>query len=171
MVEFYTRYNAPKSPIADSSKPSLTQQEFKESCDINNILAKFSVQAQALGVEPSQLMPQDQGTYGDFSNLDDFQTAQNKIAFLNDQFSNLPSDVRRRFGDNLNNFITAISDPTRIDELGELGVWNKESFLEFKRQRALLQEQKNSQNAVKTSVSEKQPVVNEFNESSSPVQS
>lgn len=168
MVEFFTRYNAPKSPIADSSKPSLTQQEFKESCDINNILAKFSVQAQALGVEPSQLMPQDQGTYGDFSNLDDFQTAQNKIAFLNDQFSNLPSDVRRRFGDNLNNFITAISDPTRIDELGELGVWNKESFLEFKRQRALLQEQKNSQNAVKTSVSEKQPVVNE---SSSPVES
>lgn len=168
MVEFYTRYNAPKSPIADSSKPSLTQQEFKESCDINNILAKFSVQAQALGVEPSQLMPQDQGTYGDFSNLDDFQTAQNKIAFLNDQFSNLPSDVRRKFGDNLNNFIGAISDPNRIDELGELGVWNKQSFLEFKRQRALLQEQKNSQNAVKTSASEKQP---EVTNSSSPVES
>lgn len=168
MVEFYTRYKAPKSPVADSSKPSLTQQEFKESCDINNILSKFSVQAQALGVDPSRLMPQDQGTYGDFSNLDDFQTAQNKIAFLNDQFSNLPSDVRRKFGDDLNNFVAAISDPTRIDELGELGVWNKDSFLEFKRQRALLQEQNNSQNAVKTSVSEKQPVVNE---SSSPVES
>lgn len=156
MVEFYTRYNAPKSPVADSSKPSLTQQEFKESCDINNILAKFSVQAQALGVEPSQLMPQDQGTYGDFSNLDDFQTAQNKIAFLNDQFSNLPSDVRRKFGDNLNNFIGALSDPSRIDELGELGVWNKDSYLAFKRQRALLQEQNNSQNADKTSSSVKQ---------------
>ena len=74
MFEIYTRYKVPKSPVADSSKPSLTQQEFKESCDINNILAKFSVQANALGVEPSQLMPQDQGTYGDFSNLDDFQT-------------------------------------------------------------------------------------------------
>lgn len=156
MVEFYTRYNAPKSPVADSSKPSLTQQEFKESCDINNILAKFSVQAQALGVEPSQLMPQDQGTYSDFSNLDDFQTAQNKIAFLNDQFSNLPSDVRRKFGDNLNNFIGALSDPSRIDELGELGVWNKDSYLAFKRQRALLQEQNNSQNADKTSASVKQ---------------
>lgn len=159
MVEFYTRYKAPKSPIADSSKPSLTQQEFKESCDINNILAKFSVQAQALGVQPSQLMPQDQGTYGDFSNLDDFQTAQNKIAFLSDQFSNLPSDVRRKFGDNLNNFISAISDASRIDELGELGVWNKDSYLEFKRQRALLQEQNNSQNADKISVLEKQPEV------------
>lgn len=168
MVEFYTRYNAPKSPIADSSKPSLTQQEFKESCDINNILAKFSVQAQALGVEPSQLMPQDQGTYGDFSNLDDFQTAQNKIAFLNDQFSNLPSDVRRKFGDDLNTFITAISDPTRIDELGDLGVWNKDSYLEFKRQRDQLLQEENPSNADKTSVSEKQPV---FNESSSPVQS
>lgn len=167
MVEFYTRYNAPKSPVADSSKPSLTQQEFKDSCDINNILAKFSVQAQALGVDPSQLMPQDQGTYGDFSNLDDFQTAQNKIAFLNDQFSNLPSDVRRRFGDDLNNFVSAVSDPSRIDELGELGVWNKESFLEFKRQRALLQEQKNSHNAVKTVASEKQPV---DNNSTSPVE-
>lgn len=168
MVEFYTRYNAPKSPVADSSKPSLTQQEFKESCDINNILAKFSVQARALGVEPSQLMPQDQGTYGDFSQLDDFQTAQNKIAFLNDQFSNLPSDVRRRFGDDLNNFVTAISDPSRIDELGDLGVWNKASFLEFKRQRAQLLQQDQPQNADKTAVSEKQPVNNEF---SSPVQS
>lgn len=168
MVEFYTRYKAPKSPVADSSKPSLTQQEFKESCDINNILAKFSVQAQALGVEPSQLMPQDQGTYGDFSNLDDFQTAQNKIAFLNDQFSNLPSSVRRKFGDDLNNFISAVSDPNRIDELGELGVWNKDSYLEFKRQRAQLLEQNNPTNADKTSFSEKQPVVNE---SSSPVQS
>lgn len=168
MVEFYTRYKAPKSPIADSCKPSLTQQEFKESCDINNILAKFAVQARALGVEPSQLMPQDQGTYGDFSQLDDFQTAQNKIAFLNDQFSNLPSHVRRKFGDDLNNFISAISDPSRIDELGELGVWNKESFLEFKRQRAQLLEQNNPTNADKTSLSEKQPV---NNESSSPVES
>lgn len=170
MVEFYTRYAPPKSPIADSSKPSLTQQEFKESCDINNILAKFSVQAQALGVDPSQLMPQDQGTYGDFSNLDDFQTAQNKIAFLNDQFSNLPSDVRRKFGDDLNTFIGALSDPNRIDELGELGVWNKESFLEFKRQRAQLLQQDKPQNADKTAVAEKQPVNNELNnESSSPV--
>jgi hypothetical protein len=168
MVEFFTRYAPPKSPIADSSKPSLTQQEFKESCDINNILAKFSVQAHALGVDPSLLMPQDQGTYGDFSNLDDFQTAQNKIAFLNDQFSNLPSDVRRKFGDDLNTFIGAISDPNRIDELGELGVWNKDSYLEFKRQRAQLLEQNNPTNADKTFVSEKQPVVNE---SSSPVQS
>lgn len=168
MVEFYTRYAPPKSPVADSSKPSLTQQEFKESCDINNILAKFSVQARALGVEPSQLMPQDQGTYGDFSNLDDFQTAQNKIAFLNDQFSNLPSDVRRKFGDDLNTFMSALSDPNRIDELGDLGVWNKDSFLEFKRQRAQLLQQDQSQNADKTAVSEKQPV---NNESSSPVNS
>lgn len=168
MVEFYTRYKAPKSPIADSSKPSLTQQEFKESCDINNILSKFSVQAQALGVDPSLLMPQDQGTYGDFSNLDDFQTAQNKIAFLNDQFSNLPSDVRRKFGDDLNNFVSAISDPNRIDELGELGVWNKDSFLEFKRQRAQLLEQNNPTNADKTSDSEKQP---EVPNPSSPVES
>ena len=166
MVEFYTRYKAPKSPIADSSKPSLTQQEFKESCDINNILAKFSVQAQALGVSVSQLMPQDQGTYGDFSQLDDFQTAQNKIAFLNDQFSNLPSSVRRHFGDDLNTFINAVSDPSRIDELGDLGVWNKDSFLEFKRQRAQLLQQDQSQNVVKTTVSEKQPV---DNNSSSPV--
>lgn len=158
MVEFYTRYAPPKSPVADSSKPSLTQQEFKESCDINNILSKFSVQAQALGVDPSLLMPQDQGTYGDFSNLDDFQTAQNKIAFLNDQFSNLPSDVRRKFGDDLNTFIGAISDPSRIDELGDLGVWNKESYLEFKRQRAQLLQQGDSSNADKIAPSEKQPV-------------
>ena len=168
MVEFYTRYAPPKSPIADSSKPSLTQQEFKESCDINNILAKFSVQAQALGVDPSLLMPQDQGTYGDFSNLDDFQTAQNKIAFLNDQFSNLPSDVRRKFGDDLNTFIGAISDPSRVDELGDLGVWNKESYLEFKRQRAQLLQKGDSSNADKISPSEKQPV---DTNSSSPVQS
>lgn len=166
MVEFYTRYKAPKSPVADSSKPSLTQQEFKESCDINNILAKFSVQAQALGVSVSQLMPQDQGTYGDFSNLDDFQTAQNKISFLNDQFSNLPSDVRRKFGDDLNTFMSALSDPNRIDELGELGVWNKDSFLEFKRQRAQLLQKDKPQNADKTAVTEQQSV---NNESSSPV--
>lgn len=168
MVEFYTRYAPPKSPIADSSKPSLTQQEFKESCDINNILAKFSVQAQALGVPVSQLMPQDQGTYGDFSQLDDFQTAQNKIAFLNDQFSNLPSSVRRHFGDNLNNFINALSDPSRIDELGDLGVWNKDSFLEFKRQRAQLLQEGDPSNADKIAPSEKQPVDNNL---SSPVQS
>lgn len=160
MVEFYTRYKAPKSPVADSSKPSLTQQEFKESCDINNILAKFAVQAQALGVEPSQLMPQDQGSYGDFSNLDDFQTAQNKIAFLNDQFSNLPSDVRRKFGDDLNNFMSAISDPSRIDELGELGVWNKESYQQFKRERSKLLDPDYLAKVAKTSVPEQQSVVN-----------
>lgn len=158
MVEFFTRYNAPKSPIADSPNPSLTQQEFKDSCDINKILAKFAVQAQALGVDPSLLMPQDQGAYGDFSQLDDFQTAQNKIAFLNDQFSNLPSNVRRKFGDNLNDFISAISDPSRIDELGELGVWNKEGYLAFKRERAKLIQEQNKPSNMENLSSDKQPI-------------
>lgn len=166
MVEFYTRYKAPKSPVADSSKPSLTQQEFKETCDINNILAKFAVQAQALGVEPSQLMPQDQGSYGDFSNLDDFQTAQNKIAFLNDQFSNLPSDVRRKFGDDLNNFMSAISDPNRIDELGELGVWNKESYQQFKRERSKLLDPDYLAKAAKSNVPDHSSVVDNNSSSS-----
>ena len=64
--------------------------------------------------------------------------------------------------------LTAVSDPSRVDELGELGVWNKDSFLEFKRQRAQLLQQDQSQNADKTAVAEKQPVDNNL---SSPVQS
>lgn len=55
-----------------------------------------------------------------------------------------------------------------MDELGELGVWNKESFLEFKRQRAKLLEQNNPSNADKIAPSEKQP---EVTNSGSPAQS
>lgn len=95
--------------------PSLTQQHFADECDINTIVNRFM----KTGVLPdSVVMP----SYGDFSNVFDFQTAQNAIRKASENFFAMPAELRSRFQNSPQVFMEFFADPANQDEAIRLGL-------------------------------------------------
>lgn len=68
--------------------PGLTQQHFRDECDINVIVERFLRTGE---------MPQVDFTEIDVSDVGDFQDAMNIVRAAEEQFAELPSKVRERF--------------------------------------------------------------------------
>lgn len=91
-----------------------TKQSFKEECDINNILRKYS-----LGIMPESSGP---GQYGDFSNVADYQTAVQSVMDANSAFAALPSQIRHRFEHDPTKLLAFLHDAKNRDEAIRLGL-------------------------------------------------
>lgn len=101
------------------TKKSLTQQHFKDECDVNIIVRRYS----ETGIVPhiNTRTP----SYGDFTSSEDYQTALNKLQTAQDEFMSLPSDIRQRFKNNPEKLITFLQDPNNQAEAIELGLINQ----------------------------------------------
>ena len=96
-------------------EPTLAQQQFKDECDINNILRQFNV----TGLLPeTPLSPR----YGDFTGINDYQTALNAVIAAEDGFMALPADLRARFDNDPSNLINFLNDESNKDEAVKLGL-------------------------------------------------
>lgn len=91
-----------------------TKQAFKDSCDVNKIIAK----AQKAGTM-SHLLKYPEATYGEFENID-LLTAHEKVEKAKVIFSELPSEVRREFGNNPFHFAEFAAKPANRGRLGEI---------------------------------------------------
>lgn len=110
-------YNyGPRMPGLDCSvDEDMAKQEFKEECDINEVLRKFNVTGQL----PSNVrMP----TYGDFTGVTNFQDALAAIEQAREAFMEMPANVRRRFENDPGQFVDFFSDPANLAEARELGL-------------------------------------------------
>lgn len=96
---------------------SMTEQQFKDECDINNIVNRPN-----FGINPMR-KPDRQFEFGDFAGEVDFQTAQNIVASACSQFELLPSGLRDRFENSPSKFMEFVNDPKNIDEGIELGIY------------------------------------------------
>lgn len=118
---FYTHYNPPPKVGVKFSKPTLTQQQFKQEADINNIIASVN----SAGVVNNPLW---QGTrqplYGDFSGIEvsDYLQAQSLLNEANSNFMALPSAVRQRFNNNPAELLDYLQGNPDIKELSALGL-------------------------------------------------
>lgn len=92
-----------------------TQQQFKEECDINNIAKNFGM----TGKLPVNVrMP----TYGDFTFVDDYQSAMNAARWAQHSFMQMPAEVRLRFRNDPQMFLDFCSDERNRDEAIKLGL-------------------------------------------------
>jgi len=99
---------------------SLAQQQFKEECDINTIMAKFAV----TGLLPDQpLSPR----YGDFTGINDYHTALNQVIAAEDEFMTLPAHIRARFENDPAQLINFLENEENKEEAVKLGLINKNS--------------------------------------------
>jgi phage internal scaffolding protein len=99
-----------------SDLPSKTQQHFKEQCDVNLILKKYEKTGMITHTK------QNQGSYGDFSQYNDFQTNLNIVKDALDSFDALPSEIRKRFANNPTKLLEFIHDDSNRDEAEKLGL-------------------------------------------------
>lgn len=97
---------------------SMTQQNFKDECDINNIIDKF-------GVEHVAQDPRQMPTSEDFIGTFDFQTAQNMIVAAREAFMDQPAHVRARFDNDPAKMIAFVENADNYDEAVKLGIANK----------------------------------------------
>jgi len=97
---------------------SLAQQHFKEECDINTILQKFSI----TGMLPdAPLSPR----YGDFTGIGDYHTALNRVIAAQDEFEALPAQIRARFDNDPSKLIEFLENSENRPEAEELGLVEK----------------------------------------------
>lgn len=98
------------------SKPSRTKQAEADAADINKIMAKY----QKTGILPhlNNRVP----TYGDFSEVTDYQDALNTVMRAEAAFMALPSSVRAKFDNDPARFLDFTQDPANLDALREMGL-------------------------------------------------
>lgn len=95
--------------------PTLTQQQFKEECDINTIVDRFGL----TGEMPTVVnMPQ----YGDFTGIFDYQSAMNLVVQGREEFMKLPAKMRARFHNDPAELLNFLADDDNKDEAIKLGL-------------------------------------------------
>jgi phage internal scaffolding protein len=96
-------------------EPSLAQQQFKDECDINNILRQFNITGQ---LPDALLSPK----YGDFSGISDYKTALDRVISADEEFMNLPATLRARFDNDASNLIEFLDNDQNRLEAEKLGL-------------------------------------------------
>lgn len=98
----------------DTGSETLVQQHFREETDINVIMARFG----ATGAMPSGV---DGGVYGDFSGIEDFDSALAAVERARAGFMALPAEVRERFDNDPGKLIEAARSRSYEDFMKEYG--------------------------------------------------
>lgn len=115
----YSRFNLPPRRPVMNDEPSMAQQHFKDECDINQIMARYQ-RTGILTENPGSSRP----LFGDFSNVSDFQSAQNAILDVHESFMSLPSSIRARFDNDPGLLLDFLSDEVNRNEAISLGLVN-----------------------------------------------
>lgn len=115
-MKFQHAYSDPvRTSDLECKEPSLAQQQFKEDADINVLLERFKVTGQ---MPQGVTLP----TYGDFSAVVDYRTANDAIRRARDSFMELPASVRARFENDPQVFLEFCSNKENLPELRKLGL-------------------------------------------------
>lgn len=96
---------------------TVTQQSFKEECDINTIVRRFGLTGQ---LPLTQAVP----LSGDFTAVSDFQSAMQMIKQAEAAFMELPGELRARFRNDPGQLIAFLEDPANREEAVKLGIVN-----------------------------------------------
>ena len=112
---FRTAYDPHKKYVFKTSGESLTQQHFKEECDVINIIKRHDRNGIIEHVQRGQ------ARYGDFSNVADYREALHLVRDAQDEFMTIPSDIRKKFDNDPGKFYEFVSNPDNKEELKTMG--------------------------------------------------
>lgn len=108
--------------LVEFKEDSLTQQQFKDECDINHIMQRYRETGFLTDpLKPGTARPQ----FGDFSTAADFMEAQNIIVRARENFEALPSQVRDEFGNDPVRMLAFLENESNYERAVELGLVEK----------------------------------------------
>jgi len=120
---FNSRLIRPRDPGLKCEEPSLTQQHFKDDCDINKIIDRYNKTGILAGPPGVNMGRRPQ--FGDFSLVSDYQTAQMQLQQAEETFMELPSKLRKRFNNSVQELISFMENPENREQAIELGLLDK----------------------------------------------
>lgn len=100
-----------------NDEPSLTQQQFKEDCDINVLAMRFGLTGKPV---PQAMF--DPAQFGDFSDVPDLRTALDLVNDAKNRFMDLPSALRYRFHNSPSELWDFVTNPENAEEAVRLGL-------------------------------------------------
>lgn len=115
-MNFKTSYSRIKTQGIKFLKSSKTIQSAKDECDINVILKKYA----KTGVLPDMIKSNPQ--YGDFSNLESYQSSMEIVLKAQEQFQSLSAKIRQRFNNDAGEFLEFATNPSNATEMIKLGL-------------------------------------------------
>ena len=122
-MKFATLYDEGMKPSEGIifTEPSMTDQSQYQESDINYIVKKYAdgrtgITTLDLGADSGVLQ------YGDTLLPGDYETALDLINAVNEEFYELPSQIRAEFNHNPKELINALSDPRQKLRLQSLGL-------------------------------------------------
>jgi len=104
-----------RSAVDFTGKVSNTKKSFRDECDINKIVERFT----RTGLLPDGKGP---GVYGDFASVPDYQRSCDLVISAERQFLSLDAKVRKRFGNSPVEFLKFVADPANVQEMIDLGL-------------------------------------------------
>ena len=115
-----TPYNYDVDKVSDETglacpDPSLAQQNFKDETDINYIVRQFGLTGELPG---QTISPQ----YGDFTGVLDYHSAVNAVLAAQDEFMELPAQMRARFDNDPAKLIDFLGNEQNREEAIKLGL-------------------------------------------------
>ena len=121
MKKFKTIYNYKQEDGVTNNTPSLTQQQFRDECDINKIMDRYL----RTGVLSDPLDKRGTPKYGDYADLGNYMDHMNKVVEANEMFEALPASIRKRFNNNPGDLIEFVMDENNRAEAELLGLIEK----------------------------------------------
>lgn len=101
--------------VTRNTLPDKAQQQFKQECDINNIIARYK----KTGHLPASGRI---GRYIDCTQIPDYQQALNTIHQANSAFMELPAKLRLRFDNDPGELLKFLENPENYQEGVDLGL-------------------------------------------------
>jgi len=117
-------YNRHWEPGIEFTEETMTQQHFKDECDINRIIERFT---------KTGTMPQIVAGF-EFADVSDVPSYQEALDFLNaaqEQFMELPAKIRKEFDNDPGNLLRFLDDTNNYERAVELGLVEKEHVSEM----------------------------------------
>lgn len=107
-MKFNTPYTTHNDPISFETEPSQTDQQYKESCDINFIVNQYVKQGIPIPQQPVQ--------YADLTNVEDYDQAVLTVANYKTAFETLSSKDRERFHGDVREYLQFITKNENLKE-------------------------------------------------------
>lgn len=107
MSKFFNRYSKPKDVSIDFTEPSLTDESFKQECDLGFIVENY--------VSKGLPLPTSTFNYADCTTVAQYEDAMQIVAEAKSNFEQLPSKDRDRFK-TVEAYLEFISNPENLKE-------------------------------------------------------
>jgi hypothetical protein len=99
-----------------NEEPSMTDQQYKEDTDVNNIIEKFRKTGQIMHVA------QIQGKFADVADIQSLQESMVLVSKAQEHFAQLPGETRSQFGNSVINMVKFLADPANDEKAVKMGL-------------------------------------------------